>query len=309
VNVVQCLALLGGDVNRADKGGRTPLFIAAEYGQLDVVRYLGNQTSVSVRAIMDNGVTSLYVAAQIGHVNVVRCLAALGGDVNHADLVGGNILYTAAQHGHLDVVKALVKEFGADVKKATLAGATPLLVAAFLGRLHMVHWFLEDGGASVNEVDRHGNTVWNALKLEGAEDVKLTSLFQVMMLLGEPNVELVEKLSPQHSGLVMQSRHLRAKLPAYLEQQQASVVEHCPLPMVLQPLVAAYAVPMSEDVWTDGLHYWVDECSRSGCCDAAHMRCTACKRVRYCGQPCQRAHRKVHKADCKRLRVELDAGK
>jgi hypothetical protein len=127
------------------------------------------------------------------------------------------------------------------------------------------------------------------------------------MLLGEPDVELVEKLSPQHSGLVMQSRHLRAQLPAYLDQQQASVVEHCPLPMVLQPLVAAYAVPTSEDVWTDGLHYWVDECSRPGCCDAAHMRCTACKQVRYCGQPCQRAHWKVHKADCRRLRVEFDA--
>jgi hypothetical protein len=50
------------------------------------------------------------------------------------------------------------------------------------------------------------------------------------------------------------SLHLfRTQLPAYLEQQEASIVAHCPLPGVLQPLVAEYAAPTSEDMWTDGL--------------------------------------------------------
>ena len=50
-----------------------------------------------------------------------------------------------------------------------------------------------------------------------------------------------------------EGRQLRARLPSYLEQQQALVLEHCPLPAVLQPLVAAYADPSRDDIWATRL--------------------------------------------------------
>ncbi|KAL7530726.1 hypothetical protein ACHAXR_003642 [Thalassiosira sp. AJA248-18] len=37
-----------------------------------------------------------------------------------------------------------------------------------------------------------------------------------------------------------------------------------------------------------------------------HLRCTACKSVRYCNVDCQRAHRKVHVKECKRISNELE---
>jgi hypothetical protein len=38
-----------------------------------------------------------------------------------------------------------------------------------------------------------------------------------------------------------------------MEQQQAAVVAHCPLPAVLQSVVTAYGVTTPEDMWADGL--------------------------------------------------------
>jgi hypothetical protein len=41
-------------------------------------------------------------------------------------------------------------------------------------------------------------------------------------------------------------------------------------------------------------------CSNPGCDGAGIKKCTSCKQARYCGEPCQYAHWKAHKADCKR---------
>jgi hypothetical protein len=40
-------------------------------------------------------------------------------------------------------------------------------------------------------------------------------------------------------------------------------------------------------------------CSNPGCSGAGLKKCTGCKQARYCGQECQLAHWKAHKADCK----------
>jgi hypothetical protein len=39
-------------------------------------------------------------------------------------------------------------------------------------------------------------------------------------------------------------------------------------------------------------------CSNPGCSGAGLKKCTGCKQARYCGQTCQLAHWKAHKADC-----------
>jgi hypothetical protein len=96
-------------------------------------------------------------------------------------------------------------------------------------------------------------------------------------------------------------------LPAYLKKQHALVISHCPLPTVLQPLVAEYAAPTHEDMWNSGLPGNLDECSNPECGGIGPKRCSRCKQVRYCGRECQLAHWKAHKADCKRWSAELTA--
>jgi hypothetical protein len=48
-------------------------------------------------------------------------------------------------------------------------------------------------------------------------------------------------------------------------------------------------------------------CSHVGCNGAGIMKCTRCKQARYCGEACQLAHWKAHKADCRRWGAELAA--
>jgi hypothetical protein len=50
-------------------------------------------------------------------------------------------------------------------------------------------------------------------------------------------------------------------------------------------------------------------CSNTGCSGAGIMKCTRCRQARYCGEQCQLAHWKVHKADCKRWSADLKVGK
>jgi hypothetical protein len=50
-------------------------------------------------------------------------------------------------------------------------------------------------------------------------------------------------------------------------------------------------------------------CSTPGCSCAGLLKCTACRQVWYCGETCQLAHWKAHKADCRRWSAEVVAGK
>jgi hypothetical protein len=49
-------------------------------------------------------------------------------------------------------------------------------------------------------------------------------------------------------------------------------------------------------------------CSNVGCSGAGIMKCTGCRQAQYCGEACQLAHWKAHKADCRRWSAELAAG-
>jgi hypothetical protein len=40
-------------------------------------------------------------------------------------------------------------------------------------------------------------------------------------------------------------------------------------------------------------------CSNIGCSGVGLMKCTGCKQARYCGEACQLAHWRAHKAACK----------
>jgi hypothetical protein len=116
---------------------------------------------------------------------------------------------------------------------------------------------LAEGSASVDDYcdTPHGRrfTLWNLLKLEDAVDTELTSLLQQMVLLADAPADFIILLSSQEAELCERGRQLRIRLPAYREQRRAFIVAHCPLPAVLRPLVAEYAAPTSEDIWTDEL--------------------------------------------------------
>jgi hypothetical protein len=109
----------------------------------------------------------------------------------------------------------------------------------------------------LTESANYGVTAWGSIyyyHLEDLEDTaELSSLLKVMVMLEDAPAYFIGKLSQQNTEICTEGRQFRAQLPSYLEQQRAVVVVHCPLPAVLQSLVAAYATTTPEDMWTDGL--------------------------------------------------------
>jgi hypothetical protein len=118
-------------------------------------------------------------------------------------------------------------------------------------------------GASITDriaqVQGAHKTWWDQLKVhltlnpyEGG--TRLLSLLKVMVFLDDSPHGFVVGLSPmslQHAKIVRQGQQIRALRPAYLEHQRASISNHSPLPTVLQSIVATYAEPTLEDMWTD----------------------------------------------------------
>jgi hypothetical protein len=147
----------------------------------------------------------------------------------------------------------------ADFKERNAVGGedgwTVLSQAIFCGRVTFMKLIMEPSFVS------HGNgrAMFFINILEDDENsvkrwgyrykAELALLLDFMELLGDPPLLFLT----QHAVLAARGQLLREQLPSYLEQQRAAVVAHCPLPTVLQSIVAAYAAPTPLDMWTDGL--------------------------------------------------------
>jgi ankyrin repeat protein len=123
--------------------GSTPVFMAAQMGHVDVIKYLAEH-GADLNTPMHDGRTPVYIAAQMGHVEVIKTLVGHGADLNTPDEDGITPVYVAANHGHLDVVKTLVK-FGADLNTPTNDGSTPVLGAAQEGHADVIKLLYKRG--------------------------------------------------------------------------------------------------------------------------------------------------------------------
>jgi hypothetical protein len=120
------------------------------------------------------------------------------------------------------------------------------------GHFNTVRFWLARAGTSIT------HEVWTLLERHlqpKRPDLqkKLASLLKVIMLLDIAPPNFIAKLMPQHVDLAARGQQLCMRLPGYLEQQRTFLATHWPLPIVLHPLVAAYAQPTHDDMWTNGL--------------------------------------------------------
>lgn len=76
--VVQALLAVGGDINRQDKLGSTPLHAAASGGRLEAVRVLMAK-GAKVKLLDETGATPADVAAAHGHRALVNVLGGVSG--------------------------------------------------------------------------------------------------------------------------------------------------------------------------------------------------------------------------------------
>lgn len=138
----------GGDVNRPQADGTTPLHQAVRDDDIQAVRSLlraGADPKVANRY----GVTPLSLAATNGDAAMIELLLSAGADANTALPGGQTVLMTAARTGNAEAVKALL-DHGANVAaRESSYGETALMWAASENHADAARMLIQHG-ADVN---------------------------------------------------------------------------------------------------------------------------------------------------------------
>ncbi|PKU75757.1 Ankyrin repeat-containing protein [Dendrobium catenatum] len=155
--------------------GETALYVAAEYGYVDLVAEMiehYDATSASIKA--KNGYDALHIAARQGDVDVVKeLLNAIPELCMTVDLSNTTALHTAAAQGHIEVVNLLLEVDSSLALIAKSNGKTALHSAARGGQLEVVQAILsKEPGISVRNDMKGQNALHMAVKGTSLEIVE-----------------------------------------------------------------------------------------------------------------------------------------
>lgn len=168
----------GADPRLANRKGEVPIFVAAGYGQTEVVEKLlqggvdpDTEESEKLTVSMTNTLqvmgrnTPLITAAQSGHAQTVGALLKGGADINHQGFLNKTALFWAVERGYAPVVELLLKK-RADPNINDSEGLTPLIMAARNGNTKITQLLLanqaEPNRAEVADVPGEGGSSFRA---------------------------------------------------------------------------------------------------------------------------------------------------
>ena len=143
--IVEDRNVLSKTINCYNKSGLTPLHVAAQNHQINMIGTLlrhGASLAVSTKSSSKH---TAHLAASKGHVEVLETLFSTHGvDVNVVDGENSSLLFTAATAGNEEVVDCLLSH-NADTSIVTESSKTPLYGAAEGGHTYIVQRLLEVG--------------------------------------------------------------------------------------------------------------------------------------------------------------------
>lgn len=156
---------------------RTPLVFAAEFGYMEIVKFLLD-AGADVNAVngdSSSSTTALIAAAGNGHSEVVELLIENGADLNAQDW-HGTALINSAMEGRSDIVKLLLLA-GADVNIKNKYGETALWFAVKEVQSEIVKLLLDAGADVYVKTDEDKTIIEAALSKyetpEGARTIQL----------------------------------------------------------------------------------------------------------------------------------------
>ncbi|XP_068435979.1 kinase D-interacting substrate of 220 kDa B isoform X1 [Clinocottus analis] len=151
------------DVDSRSDNGQTPLMVAAEQGNLEILQELIKR-GANVNLDDVDCWTALISAAKEGHIEVVKELLENNANLEHRDMGGWTALMWGAYKGRTEVVQLLLEK-GANPNITGQYSVYPIIWASGRGHAEIVHLLLQHG-AKVNCSDKYGTTplIWASRK-------------------------------------------------------------------------------------------------------------------------------------------------
>ncbi|XP_070180050.1 poly [ADP-ribose] polymerase tankyrase-like isoform X2 [Littorina saxatilis] len=161
IEVLKVLLKNKVNVNKQVSAGKnklSPLMMAAELGNLDMVRLLV-QSGATVELLDKLKRSALMHAVINGNTNVASYLLYLGADPNRTDSSGNSLVHYAAAFGWYHCLKLLVKDAGATYNSDNDWKTTPLAIAFLKGQPGIVDYLLNLPDTDINFQDEKGMTL------------------------------------------------------------------------------------------------------------------------------------------------------
>jgi len=163
--------------------GSTPLFVASQEGQTDVVKHLLAHQGIVPDLANHNQATPFFIACQQGKLEVVQLLLADSRvDPARATITTSTPLFSACQNGHIEIVELLLKDGRVNPNKANGNEATPFYVVCQCGHKDLVKLMLADPRVDPTKTQKDGATPFFAACQQGHLEI-------VKLLLADPRVD------------------------------------------------------------------------------------------------------------------------
>ncbi|KAI4340393.1 hypothetical protein MLD38_025233 [Melastoma candidum] len=160
------------------RNGYDALHIAAKQGDLDIVITLLKAHPELVMTVDISNTTALHTAAAQGYIDIVNLLMDAGSGLSAiAKSNGKTALHSAARNGHLEVVKALIANDPGATVRTDKKGQTALHMAVKGQSPEVVEELMKADPSTINIVDTKGNSALHVASRKGRIQI-------VKMLLG-----------------------------------------------------------------------------------------------------------------------------
>ncbi|XP_058753361.1 ankyrin repeat-containing protein At5g02620-like [Vicia villosa] len=154
------------------RNGFDALHIAAKQGDLDIVKILMEAHSELAMTVDPSNTTALHTAATQGHTEIVKFLLETGSSLAAiARSNGKTALHSAARNGHLEVVKAILEKEPSVVTRTDKKGQTALHMAVKGQSLVVVEELIKADPSTINMVDNKGNTALHIATRKGRTQI------------------------------------------------------------------------------------------------------------------------------------------
>lgn len=155
VGIIDLLVAHGADLGHVNRWGRGALHYAARSRNKNVVAYLIDVCGMNPCCADEDGVTPLMIAAQHDEIDIVRIMINGGADLLQPDRHGQTVFHYASIFASPALLAELIAHDRRGLDSRDHRGKTPLLLAAEYGNDASID-VLVTNGADVNQTDQNG---------------------------------------------------------------------------------------------------------------------------------------------------------